>query len=414
MLKRKNYWLLFAILLLSLTSLSPSLELNTNEGPHPRSKPQDQSMQPATGELGDKGLLHITVSLNDEEFRELKLISGRYTLTSGVGVDLKNIASEQAEQTLHRDLTIGDSPDIIMTEGRNILDLATQGYLLPVNVYQSAPGSTPLTGLIPLYQWNGYDWGVPLDIDPYVLVYSPQRLAELGMEKLPRSLEEWNTLLQTVRKDKGKYLLSMDTRNPYGYSALLESMGSNLLSEDMAPIEWTQNARSYFYLTSQYNIEVWDMLEDDTITIAIMPLSEWQIHEKDNLRAEAPLVKINERGLGALSSRCFALSAQSLQPEEAVTWLSYITSRTAQLEWLESTGRLPALDEVYRTGFRGMGELPFETAILLSEDTTTHNPENGGNWGKSTAIIASFLTSKIDAADYRKAIPVPESEPQEP
>lgn len=31
MLKRKNYWLLFAVLLLALTSLSPSMELDTTE-----------------------------------------------------------------------------------------------------------------------------------------------------------------------------------------------------------------------------------------------------------------------------------------------------------------------------------------------------------------------------------------------
>ncbi|KGE18130.1 ABC transporter substrate-binding protein [Paenibacillus wynnii] len=412
MLKRKNYWLLFAILLLSLTSLSPSLELNTSEGPHPKRKPQDQSTQPSSGEKGDLGKLDITVSLSEEEFRELELISGRYALSSGVTVDMKNVAAEQAEQKLLSDLTIGDSPDIIMTEGRNILDLATQGFLLPVDVYQSAPGSTPLTSLIPLYQWNGYDWGVPLDIDPYVLVYDPQRLTELGMDKLPRSLEEWNALLQNVRKVKGASLLSMDTRNPYGYSALLESMGSDLLSEDSAPIEWTEHARSYFYLTSQYNKNVWDMLQGGSIAVAIMPLSEWEIHGNSTLTAEAPLVKGNSGGLGSLSSRCFALSAQSLHPEEAVAWLSYITSRSAQLEWLEYTGRLPALDELYKSGLPGTENLPFDTHIFLSDDTTPTDVK--GSWGETAARVTSFLTSKMDAAAYREALSTPQPEAQEP
>ncbi|WP_410514500.1 extracellular solute-binding protein [Paenibacillus sp. BR2-3] len=403
MLKRKNYWLLFAILLLSLTSLSPSLELKTSDGPRLRSNPENQSALPSSGEKGNVGPLRITVSLSDAEFRELQFISGRYTLSSGVRVELINRDSDSSHATLLNDLTVGDSPDIIMTDGRNILDLATRGYLLPVDVYQRTPGSTPLTGLIPLLQWNGYDWGVPLDIDPYVFVYSPERLAELGIEKLPRSLEEWSSLLQNVRKTKGKSLLALDTRNPYGYSAFLKSVGSHLLSEDSAPLEWTQEARSDFYLTSRYNEDVWDMLQEGTLTVAALPLSEWQTHGSANLAVEAPLIESNDNGLDSLESRCFAVSAQSLYPEEAVNWLSYITSRPAQLEWLELTGRLPALDELYRSGLPGMDPLPFRADILLTDDTAPVEQTKGG-WSKVSAAVASLLTSKMDAAGYKKAL----------
>jgi len=403
MLKRKNYWLLFAILLLSLTSLSPNLELSTSDGPHLSSNPGNQSALPSSGEEGKPGPLRVAVSLTKAEFSELQAISERYTFSSGVKVEMVNVDHDHAEETLLRNLTIGDSPDIVMTDGRDILPLATQGYLLPVDVYQSAPGSTPLTGLISLLQWNGYDWGVPLDIDPYVLVYSPQKLSELGTEKLPRSLEEWNNLLQNVREVKGSSLLAMDTRNPYGYSALLESMGSNLLSEDEAPLQWTQNARDYFYLTSRYNVEIWDMLEEGKIAVAVLPLSEWQAHGNAALAAEAPLAKSNGKGLNALYSRCFALSAQSLMPEEAVNWLSFITSKPEQLSWLENTGRLPALDELYRSGLPGAEKLPFKTDILLT-DETEQNVASGIGWSEITAATAALLTGEIDAAEYAEAL----------
>jgi ABC-type glycerol-3-phosphate transport system substrate-binding protein len=403
-LKRKNYWLLFAILLLSLTSLSPSMELSTDDGPYLRSSLENQSARPSSGEEGTIDRLRVTVSLSDEEFQELELISARYTLSSGVVVELNNRNSEGAYDTILKELTIGDSPDIIMTDGRNILDLATRGYLLPVNVYQTTtPGSTPLTSLIPLLQWNGYDWGVPLDIDPYVLVYSPSRLAEMGMEKLPGSLEEWNSLLQNVRKVKGKSLLALDTRNPYGYSLLLESMGSHLLSEDTEPLIWTQEARGNFYLTSRYNEEIWGMLGEGTLAAAAIPLSEWQSHGNAGLKAEVPLGKGNGRGMEAVESRCFALSAQSLHPEEAVNWLSYITSRSAGLEWLEATGRLPALDELYRAGLPGTEQLPFKTELLLAEDNTRVE-QTPGVWSAVSTASASLLTGKIDAAGYQQAI----------
>lgn len=52
MLRRKNYWLLFAVLLLSLTSLSPSMELDTDEGSYPPRQPLDQSEHPLQVNLG--------------------------------------------------------------------------------------------------------------------------------------------------------------------------------------------------------------------------------------------------------------------------------------------------------------------------------------------------------------------------
>lgn len=412
-LKRKNYWLLFAIILLSLTSLSPSLELNTNDGYVPKTNLENQSAIPAIGEKGDLGVLQVSVSLSEEEFQELQLLSEQYTLSSGVSVTLDNIDAESADEIFLHDLTIGNSPDIVMTDGRNIMELATRGYLLPVDVYQSAPGSAPLTGLIPQLQWNGYDWGVPLDIDPYVLVYSPQMLAGYGADELPRSLEGWDELLQNVRKVRGMSLLSMNSRAPYGYSALLESMGSHLLSADIAPMEWTERARSRFYLTSQYNENVFSKLEDGTLAVAIVPLSQWQMHGKATLVAEAPLIERNDKGLEAIYSRCFVLSAQSLYPEEAVNWLSYVTSSSAQLGWLENTGRLPAMDQLYRTGLRVEASLPFKTDILLTDDTTLQY-EIGNDWSEISEAVAALLTSKFSAADYKKTLGLKEEEVEPP
>ncbi|ULO08858.1 extracellular solute-binding protein [Paenibacillus sp. 19GGS1-52] len=400
MLRRKNYWLLFAILLLSLTSLSPSMELNTNDGPHLVSKPQSQSTNPSAGEEGVVDRLRITVSLSSEEFRELELISSRYTLSTGVKVELSNVDRESADKTLMQDLTIGDSPDVVMTDGRNILDLATQGYLLPVDVYQSVPGSAPLTMLIPQMQWNGYNWGVPLDIDPYVLVYSPKHLGELGLSALPRSLDEWKVLLQNLLKSSGKHLLTMDTRNAYGFSAVLESMGSSLLSGDLETLEWLQHARGYFYLTSRYNRDIWDMLKDGSTAIAALPLSEWRKYGDSSLVAEAPLLASKDTGLEALYSRSFALPAQSRNPEEAVNWLAFVTSKSAQLEWLKNTGGLPALDELYRSGLPVGYKLPFATDILLTDETAPQQEPQGG-WSKISEAVSLVLTGKLDAAGYK-------------
>ncbi|MBT2288083.1 extracellular solute-binding protein [Paenibacillus albidus] len=403
MLRRKNYWLLFAIILLSLTSLSPSMELNTGDGPHEVKKPQNQNTDSSAGEKGTVDSLRISVSLNPEEFQELERISATYSLSSGVKVELVNVSSEDAERTLKQDLTLGNSPDIVMTDGRNILDLATRGFLLPVDVYQSIPGSAPLTGLIPLMQWNGYDWGVPLDIDPYVMVYSPQRLKELGFNGVPRNLEEWNTLLQNVHKEQGISLLALDTRNPYGLAAVLESMGGSLLKANPEWLDWIQLGRSSFYLTSRYNQEVWDRLQGGRIAVAVLPLSEWQKHGNSSLAAEALLQAGQGAGLESIYSRSFALPAQSRNPEAAVEWLAYITSLSSQQAWLDNTGRLPALDELYRMNQPAFTQLPFDTGLLLSEEAAPVS-ESQGSWSRVTEAVLLLLTGKLDTAAYMNQV----------
>ncbi|MFD1904835.1 hypothetical protein ACFSQ7_13515 [Paenibacillus rhizoplanae] len=132
--------------------------------------------------------------------------------------------------------------------------------------------------LIPQMQWNGYNWGVPLDIDPYVLVYSPERLAGLGFAEVPASLEQWNELLVRLKQEpeKNRYLLAMDTRNPYGYAAVLHSMGSSLRSVSLEQARWTEAASSYLYLTSQFNKEIWELLQEGKLAVAAVPLSEWK------------------------------------------------------------------------------------------------------------------------------------------
>lgn len=399
MLKRRNYWLLFAILLLSLTSLSPSMELNTNNDPHPVKKPQSQTVDSSSGEERVVDSLRIRVSLTSEEFRELQKISDQYTLSSKIKVILSNVEMENIDEVLKDDLTIRNSPDIVMVDGRSILDLATRGYLLPVDVYQSTPGSAPLTQLIPLMQWNGYNWGVPLDIDPYVLIYSPERLLELGLTALPRSLAEWDLMLQNVLIDQGKYLLAMDTRNAYGFSALLESMGSSLRSSNEEVLGWTQNNLNYFYLTSRNNKEIWGMLQEGTIAVAILPLSEWQKHGNSSLIAEAPLTVNNGNGLESYYSRSFALPAQSQSPKEAVNWLAYITSETSQLDWLENTERLPALDSLYRIGLPIHNELPFGVDLLLADETAPEFESQGG-WSKVVEAVSLFLTGKLNSSEF--------------
>jgi ABC-type glycerol-3-phosphate transport system substrate-binding protein len=144
------------------------------------------------------------------------------------------------------------------------------------------------------------------------------------------------------------------------------------------------------------------MLQEGRLAVAALPLSEWQKHGNALLAAELPLVEGGSAS-NYMYSRFFALPAESSNPEAAVKWLAYITSSPAQLEWLENTGRLPALDELYRSGLPESARLPFDPGLLLSDDSVTGEGA-AGRWSDISGAVTQLLTGKVDAAGYRELL----------
>ncbi|MNB70920.1 Bacterial extracellular solute-binding protein [compost metagenome] len=403
MLKRKNYGLLFAILLLALTSLSPSVDLSESNNPLPRSDNQSPSRTSSLRQTGDPVALRVAVALDDDGFSELQRISDRYALSKGVSVTLENMGPHPNSDTLIHELTVGSMPDIVMTDAGQIRELAQGGYLLPADAYQNSPGGTPLTPLLPLLQWNGYTWGVPLDVDPYVFVYETQVLKSLGMDHVPGSVEEWDSLLQVMKPGSGKYVLALDKNNPYGLSALLESMGSPLYPAARKALEWVQKNRASIYSSGGQEEIVWEMLKQGRIGAAVIPYSVWREHagSEEGLTVETPWGAEGAEPQSLLS-RSFALSAQSHNPEAAADWLYYLTSPEAQTDWLQSTGMLPAASEPYQNEPGVAASLPFDPEALLKEKAQADEPKPA--WTAMVTAARELLTGKLDAPGFLAAV----------
>lgn len=329
-------------------------------------QPVRQPAQPLPGESGEGGTLKIAVSLGADEFSELQDIAGRYALQNGLEMDLTNAEHSGLGQALLDLLTVSDSPDIVMMDVRDIRQLATGGFLLPIDMYQSTPGGTTLPALAPLLQWNGYDWGVPLDVDPYVLAYSPPVLESFGLDAPPSSLEEWELLLEGWGTEENRYLLSLGDAGPYALSALLASMDSALGEESEEVSGWMERAKSRFLPPETGEKNVWDRLASGTLAVAAVPLSKWRSYGNGTLAAVAPDQERSGVTAEALYGRSLALSAQSGNPEAAANFLSYLSTGEVQLEWLKATQRLPATNEPYRSPLPGEEKLPFGREWLLA------------------------------------------------
>lgn len=83
-----------------------------------------------------------------------------------------------------------------------------------------------------------------------------------------------------------------------------------------------------------------------------------------------------------------------------------MTSSTAQLEWLENTDRLPALDELYRATQPKIGKLPMEAGWFLAEDNTP-SPGSEAEWNRKAEAALGLLTGKLNAAAYEAVVKPP-------
>lgn len=79
-----------------------------------------------------------------------------------------------------------------------------------------------------------------------------------------------------------------------------------------------------------------------------------------------------------------------------------MTSSSAQLEWLENTDHLPALDELYRSGLPEISRLPFDSGLFLTDDNAPES-DSEGEWSRKAEAAMLLMTGKLDAAGYQAA-----------
>ncbi|KHF33125.1 Bacterial extracellular solute-binding protein [Paenibacillus sp. P1XP2] len=173
--KRKNYWFLFAILLLSLTSLSQGQNLTSDSSRGEERKTSVWNPQPASPEDTDPKPIRVVTHVNESDFNTLLDLNKAFVSETGIQVELKNMPDADAYRQLTAALKVGEGPDIMLVNSPWIHPLALGGYILPAESYQSSTtGSDVISPVSQMLEWNGYQWGVPLDMDPYVLVWRRQ------------------------------------------------------------------------------------------------------------------------------------------------------------------------------------------------------------------------------------------------
>lgn len=411
--KRKNHWVLFAILLLALINLSPSEE-TTLVRPEDRGEAQPVT-PPEAQTLQETGHIQVAVQMNESDFRRLEEMNRQFTVSHPVEVDLVNVPVEESYASFQRQLMkLGESPDILLLDNVWIRRFAAEGYLLPTEGYYSGSlsGEVLSASLIP-NEWNGYVWGVPLDVDPYVLVYDADKLKLLGLERPPASADDWNALVSAFKKQHSQpYLLGLDYRDPYAAATLLWQVGGGwkpggsepfFALKDNMPLSVQQLELIRFGLldSGASGADAWSKLNGGQLAMMIVPASEAQRHAHPQMKVWMPEVQPNVAAAW-IRGRSYAVSSQTDNAEAAGLWISEMTSALNQMRWQETSGHLPVLKTIYYEA--AQNELPSWVPASLAAGSGAALPASPSLPGQLEAfapLTYDYLSGAITAKQYR-------------
>lgn len=364
--RRRNYGVLFAILLLALINLSPGKNTmlttnNVNEGIQRPSVPKKE-MSSVTGTI------RVAVQLSDTEFEGLQQMNQQFSANYRVQVELIRIPSEENySHTQLKLLSLGESPDVLSLDSLWVRYFAAQGYLLPVDTYY--PGSLSgqmLSASFVQNEWNDLVWGVPLDMDPYVWVYNPEILRKLGLATIPSGNVEWTKLSENMkRQSQVKHLLALNYDDPQALFSWMWSMGDQPGStqgenESLEVTETTEQTvrslemiRPYLYPAKGTllgeNGNLWGMLNRGEIAMALLKVSDLQPSATLPSSLSVSLLddEMSPKSNVWVKGRSYVVSSQTSSPEAAGQWIKVMTSKSEQRKWYETSGHLPVLKSLY-------------------------------------------------------------------
>ncbi|MBE7682131.1 extracellular solute-binding protein [Paenibacillus sp. P13VS] len=414
--KRRHQVVLFAVLLLSLTILSPSFDFRGVPQNQDQDQENDAFPNAVTRSENQQAPVEIVVSMSEREFQVFSAIAKQVAAARVVKINLRNLASDTYKEVLDNELAVGESGDVILLDSEEIQGYAKRGHLYPLNAttLSKALGDS-VSPLREKTEWNGYQWGMPFDFDPYVLASRSKSLADAGLERLPQSLDEWTRIINQM-ENKSQKLLAINIDDAYAADAWLNEFGSGV-----APSTLKTATESHITGGNEQALQVLnrvqpyiqvqntnpDFIDKDMQEEALMVVTPFsQLVNNDLALTEDRLPnRIMFKPLAPVTSRSFVITSGSHEAEQASRWIEGMTSNSVQSDWYEQAHHLPGQQQQLNTVSQ---QLSAEGQIMsgngrewfvskTSETPVMDNPELVLQYNKK---VQQFIHGEISANQY--------------
>ncbi|WP_166243785.1 extracellular solute-binding protein [Paenibacillus turpanensis] len=272
-------------------------------------------------------------------------------------------------------LRMGEAPDIMLVDNVWVSEWAAQGYLQPLDSYYTPEHQVKhADDMVSQLKWNGYIWGIPKDMDPYIIVYHKQTFADDPGGVPPNFGEPLLSVHKELSNaEKGTFGLWADPDDPYAVISLLWALGGSveraLNGQDGGALS-SSKEESIKLLEAYLSVphpaepltveEAWSYLQNGTIAMMIAPSSIVKLLPKDGLESieiggqagaandsiPKGTARTVQRSGGWMKGRSFVITAGSDHASESAKFLLELSGREVQSRLVEAgTGQPAALPE---------------------------------------------------------------------
>ncbi|MDG0812183.1 extracellular solute-binding protein [Cohnella rhizosphaerae] len=281
----------------------------------------------------------------------------RVHLERGDAADASSVPDDWQERT--------GSADVALVPSLWVKRMAVSGILLPADsAFEGDALSEQFEAIAAPLKWNGFMWGVPHHLDPYVVVWNRARLSAAARQDgsaltLPLGTEDWSTLGASMASEGSRPWLAIDERDP---AALLTWLGAatglrpDLLLGDSQGT-WGTGSSAAMLNTLRGSVSLrapddsaafWQAMAAGQYAAAVAPLSVAEAGIASLAPASAAGLSIDRSGWDKAyvfdGGASFVIGAGTQRESAAKNWIAAMTEAKLQLDNYDATGffaRLP-------------------------------------------------------------------------
>jgi len=326
--------------------------------------------------------LNVAVSMSAASFKLLQLQSAEYSATHPqVAIQLTNLPTQNVYETLLKENQMGDGPDIMLLNNEWVNEFAAQGFLSPLDEYYTGDQQiNSFKGILDEVTWNGYLWGVPKDVDPYVLTWNTKVANDNKWIYPPETAENWlNWNSALTSPEQGQYGIYFNPTDPYAMIALMTVLGGNMTDGNGTQVTSSQFAhnladfltthkvidhpnttsapdnswhgdalRKNFPLPSQ-NWDPWSVFLNGKMAAMVTTVSEYMKHKAFTNANMALAIIAKSSNESWVRGHSYSISSRSSNNEAAFAWIQAMTADDIAMADWEQSLLLPAMPTAFNS-----------------------------------------------------------------
>lgn len=271
---------------------------------------------------------------------------------------------------------LGNSADITLIPSEWVVEFASKGYLTHIDQEPLMNDEgLPFRIAVSKLKWNGYTWGVPKEIDPFVLVYNEPLLQAASI--IPEELHTLDFIHRfhqmNYRPQEQRFGLWLQKDEPQGlisYYSLYyadwlqhkeQALGEvdALRSIDVEQEEAKDELFSWpevFPKDTSAVSDIWESLRQGEIAMTVTSVTEY-VGNKHPSIAAVPLWTNDSLPYMIFYGKSYVISSRTESRDEALLWIREMTNSDIQLQSMSAGGGLPVSESAYRQITEGTDEM---------------------------------------------------------